>query len=330
MRRTVLATALILALAGVRAGAQPIGRLDNLHNESTIGESERNEIRAWLDPLVRDLVATTDPEQRRMIRARSAIVSEGRGQADWSRAFVDAFAEEAVKALAGALQRAVSQEAHVNIIMAVADMERVQGVPLLVRALSDDPYPAARYLAARGLDRVAAKVVEAVEPRVEQEIAKGITGALAQTDEALTFMHLVRALGRFDHDQAHDYLASAAARAARLFDAGDPVGCQVFMAAVEGLERAFTAEIRPDAKQRILMAYAMLAAWIMPPTADQNLMPALNASLERILGEGVGFAIGQSAEMQKLALMEWVEKLVREKRIPGRPPLPPTLAKLEP
>jgi hypothetical protein len=68
-----------------------------------------------------------------------------------------------------------------------------------------------------------------------------------------------------------------------------------------------------------------MCAAIMPPTSEPSLMSDLNASLEMITGEKVGFVATDTPVMQKLALLEWVEKFVREKKIPKRPSLPPAV-----
>jgi len=60
----------------------------------------------------------------------------------------------------------------------------------------------------------------------------------------------------------------------------------------------------------------------MPPVGDPNLMPALNASLEQITNERVGFSAGFDPVMQKVALVEWIEWLVAHKQIAKRPKLP--------
>jgi hypothetical protein len=60
----------------------------------------------------------------------------------------------------------------------------------------------------------------------------------------------------------------------------------------------------------------------MPPVADPSLMVALNASLEEITGEKVGYPTTADPVNEKLALMDWAEKLYRDKKIPRRPALP--------
>jgi hypothetical protein len=65
----------------------------------------------------------------------------------------------------------------------------------------------------------------------------------------------------------------------------------------------------------------------MPPVGDPNLMPALNASFEKITNEQVGFSAGFDPVMQKVALVEWIEWLVGHKQITKRPELPPAVDK---
>jgi hypothetical protein len=107
--------------------------------------------------------------------------------------------------------------------------------------------------------------------------------------------------------------------------ASDPVIAQALGTAIKALEKAYGREVRPEAKAQLMMGYATLCVWVMPPAADPNLLASLNASLEKLTGEKVGFNANEDGVMQKLALMEWVEKLVRIKRIPKRPALPPAI-----
>jgi hypothetical protein len=68
-----------------------------------------------------------------------------------------------------------------------------------------------------------------------------------------------------------------------------------------------------------------MCAWIMPPVADRNLMPLINASLSKITGAKVEFPDTDDPVAQKLALLEWVEKLLQDKKIAKRPTLPPAI-----
>ncbi len=325
MRRRALALGILVLAAAPALRAQPIGSLDNLHTQTTISESDREQVRAWLRPLIADLVAVGDPELRRMTRARRAIVAEGRPDPNLSPAFLQAYGEEAVASLRAALRQAISQEARVNILMTLIELRRPAAVPVFLKVLQDDPYPATRYVAAKGLSTLAPVIVERVMPRVETAIAQGLENPLRKETDGLLLYHLFETLGRFDAEQAHDVLAVGVGRAAMRLDASKPTGAWALGAAVRALEEAYTTEVRPDAKRRLLMAYAMLCAWIMPPTADSGLMTALNASLEQITTDRVGFAAGLDQDTQKLALMEWIEKLVRDERIPARPMLPPAI-----
>ena len=196
---------------------------------------------------------------------------------------------------------------------------------MLQEALVRDPYAATRIWAAKGLDLVADSVAEKNQPRIEQQMAEAAEKALETAPADLEVLALFEMLSKFDHEKAHDILAAGASQYVERAQASDPVSVQVMMQAIVGLERAYSREVRPEAKARILSAYAMMAAWIMPPMADTNLLPSLNASLERITGDKVAFVPTDEPVVQKLAMMEWVEKLVRDKRIPKRPPLPPVI-----
>jgi len=323
MRRIVLLVAVLAvgATAG-RAGAQG-GGLEDLVGKTTIGESERQTIRGWLAPRVEALKASSD----RMVAARQEIVGAGRVDPTRSAAFARAFGEEAVAALDAIDKQVHSPEARINYIMTVAELRRLEGIPLLLRALGTDQFAASRYWAAKGLDLVSSVVVERVLPRLEEEIAAGAKKAFDTETNGLTLMHLFTTLGRFDHETAHDVLASGAEGVAMRLKASDRMVARALGEAVRALQSAYASEVRPEGKKRILGALAALCAWVMPPVADPNLMPALNASLEQMMNERVGFSASFDPAMQKVFLVEWIEWLVAHKHIARRPKVPPAVDK---
>jgi len=323
-RLATLAMLTVLVVAG-RALAEAALNLDSLHNKTTISAEDRQLIRQWLGGLVPNLVTSTDPARRSMVGAREEILAEGRQDVGRSPAFQQAFGEEAIAALQDAAKKAISQDARLNIFMTVAELRRLEGVAMLQEALVRDPYAATRIWAAKGLDLVADAVAEKNQPRIEQQMAEAAEKALETAPADLEVLALFEMLSKFDHEKAHDVLAAGASQYVERAQASDPVSVQVMMQAITGLERAYSREVRAEAKARILSAYAIMAAWIMPPMADTNLLPSLNASLERITGDKVAFVPTDEPVVQKLAMMEWVEKLVRDKRIPKRPPLPPVI-----
>ena len=325
MRRMVwLGAVVTLALAGPARGQ---GGLDDLHGAPTITNTDRGLIRAWLQPRVANLIASTDPELKAMVAARDEIISEGRSNPSWSPAFIQAYGEEAVAALAEAAKQATSQDARVNLLMAVAELRRIEGIPILTQALVKDPYAASRYWAAKGLEQAADRVVSAAQPRLEAQIAAAAKQAFQTETNGLTVMYLFKALSRFDHEEAHDALAAGAQQVAMRLAVSDPAVARAIVEAVGGLASAYADEVRPEGKTTILGAYAVLCAWVMPPVADPNLMVTINASLEQITNARVGFAAGTDPLQQKLVLVEWVEWLVANKQIAKRPPLPPAVEK---
>jgi hypothetical protein len=325
MKRVVLMALVGVLVLAARGFAQrialPVGTLENLHDKATITDQDRQQIRTWATTLAENLVANKDPDRRGMVAARDAFIVEGRKEGR-SPAFYQAFGEEAMAALKAAEKKAVSQDARVNLFMAVAELRRVEGIDLLRAALEKDPYPAVRYWAAKGLVLVADAVIEKNTPRLELEIADSIAKVIDTETSPVTLYQLFDALGRFDHERAHDILADAAAKVVTHLSAADPIASQVEDGIVKSLQKAYTREVRPEAKTRILSAFATMCAAIMPPTSEPSLMSDLNASLEMITGEKVGFVATDTPIMQKLALLEWVEKFVREKKIPKRPSLP--------
>jgi hypothetical protein len=321
MKRVVLMALVGVLLLAARGFAQPVGTLETLRERAAITDQDRQQIRTWATTLAENLVGNKAPDRRGMVAARDAFIVEGRKEGR-SPAFYQAFGEEAIAALKAAEKKAVSQDARVNLFMAVAELRRVEGIDLLRAALEKDPYPAARYWAAKGLAQVADAVVEKNTPRLELDIADSIAKVIDTETSPVTLYQLLDALGRFDHERAHDVLADAAAKVVTRLSAADPIASQVEDGIVKSLQKAYTREVRPEAKTRILSAFATMCAAIMPPTSEPSLMSNLNASLEMITGEKVGFVATDTPVMQKLALLEWVEKFVREKKIPKRPSLP--------
>jgi hypothetical protein len=315
----------VLVLAG-RAVAQPVGTLENLRDKSAITDQDRQQIRTWATAMANNLATNNDADRRGMIAARDAIIAEGRKEGR-SAAYYQAFGEEAINALKAAEKKAVGQDARVNLFTAVAELRRVEGIELLRTALEKDPYPAARYWAAKGLSMVADAVIEKNTPRLEADIADSIAKIIDAETSPVMLLWLFDALGRFDHEKAHDVLADAAAKAVTRVSVADPIASKVAVGIIRSLEKAYMREVRPEAKTRILSAFAVLCASILPPKKNEPepLLISLNAALEKITGEKVGFVATDDGVMQKLALLEWVEKFVREKKIPKRPSLPPAL-----
>jgi len=327
MRRALLAGLLVAGVVSGPSGAQVVATLGDFHDKPVISETDRQQIRAWIGVRIGNLIAGRDADLRRMVAARKDIVREGSLDPSWSEAFNQAYGEEVSSILEKADPRAVSQQARVNLMMTVAQLQRLENAEILMKSLTEDPYPAARYWAARGLSMVAPRIVEMVMPRLEQQIAERSVKAFETETNELTLYYLFETLGRFDHEKAHDVLAAGVAKVASRLTASGPTGAYALGGAVRALQKAHSGDVRPEARQRLLSAYAALCAWVMPPVADPNLMPALNASLEQITGQKVGFASTYGEEAQKLALLEWVEKFVREKQIPVRPSLPPAVDK---
>jgi hypothetical protein len=77
MRRIVLLVAAMAVVAPAgRAWAQG-GGLEDLYGKTTVGDSDRQAIRAWLAPRVEALKASPDQELKRMVAARREIVVAG-------------------------------------------------------------------------------------------------------------------------------------------------------------------------------------------------------------------------------------------------------------
>jgi hypothetical protein len=216
-------------------------------------------------------------------------------------------------------------ESRVNLLMAVAELRRVEAIPLLQTILEKEPYPASRYWAARGLALVAPVVIEKTLPRMEAEISDSIAKDLDTEASAAILYQLLDTLGQFDHQRAHEVLADGVVKLVQRTSAADPLASQIMEAAVKSLQKAYAYEPQPEVKQRLLMAYATMCVWVMPPTADPALMVDLNGALEQITGAKVGFNPQDDPVIQKVTLLEWVERFVRDKQIAKRPSMPPAV-----
>jgi len=328
MKHAALMAVLIAAavlVPAMRSQAEVSGTLETLRDKPTISDDERQQIRRWVAAVVNTLVTNQDADRRGMIQARDALLAEGRKDASRSPAFLDAFGPEAVAAIKDGLAKAVGQDARVSLLMVVAELRRIEGIPLLQTALEKEPYPASRYWAAKGLAQVADDVVAKSLPRIEAEIAESIAKVMDAETSPVILMQMFDALGRFDNDRVHDVLADCAAKLVQRFNDSDPVAVQIMDSAAKALQKAYAREPRPEIKQHILTAFATMCVWIMPPTGDPALMPDVNGALEQITGEKVGFNPSDDPAIQKLSLLEWVEKFVKDKRIPKRPALPPAV-----
>jgi hypothetical protein len=322
MKRLALVAVLMLLVVGGRAMAQQGASLEGLRSKTALTEADRTELRRWLTQTVNTMITSADPDRRGMIAARDSILSEVRAAGSQSPALRQVMAEELVKVAKDAEKRAVSQEARVNLMMTVSELRAPEGVPFLAVALEKDPYPASRYWAARGLDLAADAIVEKVSVRLEQEMSAAANKAFDADIPYVEAVLLLEMLGKFDSEAAHDAMVDAVIKFVQRAPASDPIAAQAYIGAVASLKKAYAKEVRPEGKARVLTAYAWFCAWLMPPVADPSLMVALNASLEEITGEKVGYPTTADPVNEKLALMDWAEKLYRDKKIPKRPALP--------
>jgi len=325
MKRVALVAVLMLLIVGGQAMAQQGAGLEGLRSKTALAEGDRSQLRQWLTQTVATMITNTDSDRRGMTAARDAILSEARSGGSQSPAFRQVFAEELINAVKNAEKRAVSQESRVSLFMAVAELKAPEGVPLLMVALEKDPYPASRYWAARGLDMAADAIAEKAIPRLEQEMSAAAAKAFDGDISIIEAYLLLDMLGKFDLEAAHDALVDCVIKFVQQAPASDPIAVQAYIGAVTSLKKAYAKEVRPEGKARVLTGFAYLCAWLMPPAADPSLMGALNASLEEITGEKVGFPTSPDPVNEKLALMDWIEKLYRDKKIPKRPALPPVV-----
>jgi len=321
MRRLALVAVLALFAAGIGGRAMAQTGLESMRSKAALADADRTQLRQWLVQAVNTMITNTDPDRKGMINARDGIISEARAGGNQSPAFRQVLAEELVNAVKDAEKRAVSQEARVNLMMVVAELRAPEGVPLLEAALEKDPYPASRYWAARGLDLAADAIAERGNPRLEQEMCAAATKAFDTDLPDVEAYLLLDMLGKFDQEAAHDALVDCVIKYVQRTPASDPIAVQAYIGAVASLRKAYAREVRPEGKARVLTGFAWLCAWIDPPTADPSLMASLNASLKEITGEDVGFPTTADPVNEKLALMDWIEKLYRDKKIPKRPAL---------
>jgi len=324
MRRLVWAAMLIVLVLGGQAIAQQAAGLEGMRSKPVISEEDRVVLRQWLVQGINAMITNTDSDRRGMVAARDSILAEVRNTGA-SAGFRQALGEETVKVAKDIEKKAISQEARTNLFVLLAELRSPEAVPLLMTALERDPYPASRYWAARGLDLAADVVVEKVNPRLEQDMSVAAGKAFETEPPSAVAYLLLEMLGKFDHETAHDVLAASVIKFVQKAPASDPVVAQALIQVIASLEKAYAKEVRPEGKVHVLTAYAWMCAWIMPPAADPALTTNLNASLEKITGEKVGFPASGDPVAEKMALVEWVEKLLRDKKIPKRPTLPPVV-----
>jgi len=322
MTRPALLAIAVLLLLPVPVLAQVLPNLSDIRQRESIGSGDEATIRQFVEELVRKML--TDPSEDRsgMISARQRLLSEALRPGVSTEAFRQAFARITVDVLKANDKKAVSQAARVNFLMVAAQLGQLDAVPLLRSALEVDPYPASRYWAARGLAMLAPKIVEGVVPRLEAEIAESIQKVLKPGISPLILAPLFEALGQFDHEQAHDVLAEGAVFLAQNTNPSGPVLEHLWSNAIKSLSRAYEHEVRPEAKQRLLYGLATLCTYAEPTPGNPRLGVELNAALMQLTGTDVGYSPRDAAVLQKLALMDWVERLIRDKRITKRPPLP--------
>jgi hypothetical protein len=331
MTRTVQVAVVALLVLPALAVAQVAPDLGEIRQKGSLTESDRSRIRTFVQQTVRAMLTNTDPDRRGMVAARTNLLQEVQGAENRTEAYRQAFAEETLAVLQKAADQAVSQPARVNVVMIVAELQIMEAAPMLQKALVEDPFPASRYWAARGLAMLAPKIVQQVVPSLEREIAVDVEKALQKPQPVPVLMPLFEALGTFDHEQAHDVLAAGLIAKAKDLDMSDPLVQKLVSDAVRSLERAYSREVRPEAKKRLLLAYATLCTHILPPPPDPDapppagyarVMAELNASLEKLTGEDVGFESTDPLALQQLSLLEWVERLVQTKQIDTRPTMP--------
>jgi len=328
MKRLAPVIALGLLVA-VPCMAQIAGDLGGVRQQTSLTDSDRRRIRQFVEDAVQAMLADTKPDKAQTAAARQAILNEVQSQDLSTPEYRRVFAEVTIEVLTEAESRLVSQPVRVNYMMVLAGLGSVDAVPLLSQAVEKDPYQASRYWAAKGLAVLAPVIVDRVMPRAEASIAQTAKAVLAKEASTMVLLHLFDALGRFSHEQANDVLAQGATDVAQRADVSDPIGARLWSDLIRSLERTYEREVRPEAKTAVLTAYATMCTQINPPlNAEQvpesynRVMVQLNASLEKILGESRGFSATEPLALQKLALLEWVEALVKTDRIPKRPPLP--------
>jgi hypothetical protein len=328
MRRRALVAVLMglgVVMPAIRSqAAEPAGALDAVHEKAAIADEDRRVIRQWCQAMVTGIVTNQDADRRGMVAAREALMAEGRKEGSRTPAFLQAFGEETMAAVKDGLVKAVGQDARVNLMMVVANLGRIEGVPLLQTAVEKEPYAASRYWAARGLSIAADAVNERALIGIESQMAESIGKCLETEATPAVLSQLFEALGKFNHEKAHEVLADGAARLVQRTSASDPIAVQVMDGAVKALKRAYPIEGQAIIKQKILSALATMCVWVMPPAADPSLLPDLNGALQEITGESVGFNPSEDQPSQKVFLLEWVERFVKRGTI-KRPPTPPAV-----
>jgi hypothetical protein len=336
MTRSVQVAVLALLVWPAIAVAQVAPDLGEIRQKSSLTASDRSRIQNYIQQTVRAMLTNTDPNRQGMVAARNNLLEEVQTAEGRTEAYRQAFAEEALAVLEKASDQAVSQPARVNHVMTLAGLQVLEAAPLLQKALTDDPYEASRYWAAKGLAELAPKIVQRVVPSLEREIAVTIRQALQKPQPVMVLMPIFQALGVFDHEEANDVLAEGLIQVAPRLDMSKPLVRKIVSDAIKSLERAYSREVRPDAKKQLLLAYATLCTHVLPPPPQPDtpppagydrIMAELNASLEKITGEDVGFDSTESLPLQQLSLLEWVERLVKTQRISKRPAMPEAVEK---
>jgi hypothetical protein len=322
-RLATLAALTLVVLAGQARAAQPV-LIDELRAKTDISAEDHATLRQYINQLLDVMLNTTNPDRTAAVKNREELISEGRASGNRTPAYLQAYGEEAIAALKAVEPKALDVEPRLNIMIAVAELRRIEGVPILKAELLRPRCAATAYWAAKGLDLVADTVNEKGQTTVEQEMAEAAEKAFENDSHLMQAQALLEMLGKFDHDKAHDVLAAVAIKFVQRHQASDPLAAQVMDQLVTYLERAYNREVRPESKTQLLMAYATMCTAIMPPVAASNLMSDLNVSIEKIITPRatVGFSANEDQQAQKLALLEWVERFIREKRITKRPALP--------
>ena len=324
MKRWSMAAFILLAAMVGQAAAQQLIGIEALRTKNAISDVEAKQLYDILLKAADAMVTNTDPDRKGMVANREAIVAESKNDTQ-TPAFRQAFGEQAARALAAVDKKAVGEAARVNLLMAAAELKRPELIPMLISGLEREPWEASRYWCAKGLSMAGDVVVERNLARVQSDMADAAAKAFQVDQPDVVALQLFEMLGKFDDERWHDVLVDGVTRYVQRAPASDPIVAQSLVGVVSALERAYSREVRPEAKTRILSALATLCAWVMPPVGQPTLMARLNASLELITNDRVGFLATDEAVTQKMSLMEWVEKLFRDKRIPKRPTLPPAI-----
>jgi len=320
--QVVLLALLVLALPCLAQMPPPPSGLDEVRQKDDLTAADLAVVRRYAVQLVQAMLTNTDPDRKGMIDARASILQEVRSGGGRTEAYRQAFVEQGIAVLKEADDKAVSQVARLNFVMTLAGLQAVEAAPLLQSALENDSYEASRYWAAKGLAMLAPKIRERVMPRLEAQIADTIQKVFQTETSSMVLFQLFETLGEFDHERAHDVLAEGFIRVAKTANLSDPVVSRLLLEGIRTMERAYEREVRPEAKQQLLVGLATLSVRVTVPTVDPRVLAALNAAFEKLLGEDRGFNRSDPPELQKLALLEWVERLVQTNQIPERPEMP--------